>query len=290
MTEHPTDFCAGPGNDQLVKVLNWMRAQLHLLHYASDLIPLAKQMQCQTRDPDVLYAKVDPLAPPKIYYDNEPSPPDSSDDGSDTETETQRPMRTQPTIKRRTTTSKFSKASSSNGFIRRTQSATESSDTNPNLKSSKSVSTIGYSSIPPIKVRSSRLHDLIITPHNPIGAVRDSRAELIEAALKTQLNIFGQIEAVSEERRAVSNMSILPRVAATLRMNPLDAIVGKPPPIFDYSPFPVDPSTSSEARIKELQEVVIKFLLMEPFTVAQEMTNIQLPYFLGIQVCFEPDS
>lgn len=92
------------------------------------------------------------------------------------------------------------------------------------------------------------------------------------------------MEVVNEERRAPSNMKILPRLAATLRMNPSDAIMGKPPPIFNYTAIVIDSSTSSEVRIKGLQTVASKFLLMEPFTVEQEMTNIQPPYFLCIQV------
>ena len=62
MDEHPTDFGSKPANDELTKLITWMKTKPHLIYYVSVLAPLGRACAQLDQDLDCIYGKKDPLA------------------------------------------------------------------------------------------------------------------------------------------------------------------------------------------------------------------------------------
>ena len=281
MNEHPTDFGSKPANDELMKLITWMKTKPQLIYYVSVLAPFARACAQLDQDPDCLYGKKDPMARSWQEVDDElaaskqqrESRQLNRDDDSDaTETE-----------------SLYKSPSKGKGKERASfLLATSRGDKRQVGEIARNAGSVGARSrsVAPDQLTASKPRDRrhTVVALSPIEPVRDDAVADNTGERALRLRAKSETDSAAEEYRAAKRLSAGRYFIKLITQPLLDAVRLRTPKVFDYTPMAIKEETTRRDIVEHLQKAASILLLMEPRHIAEEMTNIMKQSFLNIQV------
>lgn len=252
-----------------------MRTKTYLINYTSILTPLARDCADLDQDPDCIYAKKDPLVPTWQSIDDKLKARLEIEDDSDaTETETT----TRKGKERATFLSSLSRS--------KRKREQEAARVERMRKEHHAAAEAASLAVVVVDGKQKKPRRTKVIASSPIGAVKDDAFNRITEAYAIKILMDSPEASRSEEVAAAKRLGLLRYFFRMVRQPVLDAILFRPPPVFNYNPLVIGDQTTRRDIVENLQKAASVVVMMEPRHIAEEMTNIMKVSFLRIQVSF----